>query len=86
LHQHKLKALPGFYSVLVQTFILGAPRRAKRGEMGKTNPDVNTTHKMMIRPTTTNNSFQLLQSEDHYFNNFQTIKLSRSILANHIFE
>jgi hypothetical protein len=32
----------GFYSVLVQTFILGA-RRAKRGEVCKNNPDAKTT-------------------------------------------
>jgi hypothetical protein len=75
----------GFYSVLVQTFILGARRRAKRGAMGKSNPDVNTSHKTMIRSTTTNNSFQLLHCEDHRLNIFLTIELNRSILGYTLF-
>jgi hypothetical protein len=54
--------------------------------MGKNNPDIKTTHKTMISPTTTNNSFQIVQSADHHLNNFQTIKVSRSVLAKHISE
>jgi hypothetical protein len=46
----------GIYNIMVQTFILGARRRAKRGPMGKSNPYVNTTHKTMITSTRTNGS------------------------------
>jgi hypothetical protein len=66
---------------MVQTFILGARRRAKRGAMGKSTPDVNTTHKTMMTSTRTNNSFQLLHCVDHHLNIFLTIELNSSILG-----
>jgi hypothetical protein len=78
-------ATVGFYSVLLQTFILGARRRAKLGAMSKNNPDVNTSHKTMIRSTTTNNSFQLLHCGDHHLNIFLTIEFNRYILGYTLF-